>query len=313
MAFHDRRTEDLSDDVGTVGGSPADAHVDFDQRRRPQGSLFVELYNPAGPLEPPADATDTNPPFVEGTNYQSCVRLNQTTPGGQPVWRLLITEPDTGANPLDRNDPDDPTANPPTIERSVYFVNPSAAGISGDGQQYYPSASGNIAPILPGRYAVIGPASGTTTVGKTDGDATKTRRIVLTEDPNPNASWTQVQVCLNGDPSSTANELPTGATGSIKPPVAIAVDQPRRLSVSEPVNGYTETGYEPATDTYSPVLLQPLDAGHTELMQTEQPYDTASCTCSVWRTPESRTRASWAAKCRWTTIPTSPSIRSPLT
>ncbi|MCE5269229.1 MAG: hypothetical protein LLG00_15235, partial [Planctomycetaceae bacterium] len=122
LAFHDRKTEDLDADGGKVGSG--DAHNDFDQQHRPQGSLFVELYNPAGPLEPSADATDRNPPFLAGTDtsgarhYVGCVRLNQTTPQGHPVWRLaIVAGADMGK---DLNDPDDSLR--PTIERSVYFV-----------------------------------------------------------------------------------------------------------------------------------------------------------------------------------------------
>ena len=44
LAFHDRRTEDLDDGGGTAGSG--DTGGNFDQRVRPEGSLFVELYNP---------------------------------------------------------------------------------------------------------------------------------------------------------------------------------------------------------------------------------------------------------------------------
>ena len=53
LAFHDRRTEDLDVDGGTVADDKDDSN-DFDQRMQPQGSLFVELYNPWTDQEPRA-------------------------------------------------------------------------------------------------------------------------------------------------------------------------------------------------------------------------------------------------------------------
>ncbi|MCE5269270.1 MAG: hypothetical protein LLG00_15440, partial [Planctomycetaceae bacterium] len=189
-------------------------------------------------------------------------RLNQTTPQGHPVWRLaIVAGADMGK---DLNDPDDSLR--PTIERSVYFVDPGAT-ITGDGRQYYPSATNvsQAAPILPGRYAVIGPAA-TTHVGvRTDGGAlTTTRQIVLTENVDPNDSTDQVAVTHNANTASATNEV---SAVPIKPPVAVVVDQPRRLSVSEPVDGYQSAGYDGTTDTYSPALPSPLDTA-AELTQT---------------------------------------------
>ncbi len=262
-AFHDRKTEDLEDDGGKVhpdgGGASEDDHSDYDQRRRPEGSLFVELYNPAGPFDAPSAATDQNPPYMAGTaqNYVGCVRLNQVTPNdGHPVWRLAIPDPDD----FDK-DPDNPNvAQRPDIERSVYFVDPGT-NIESHGEAYHPSNT-NIAPVLPGRYAVIGPAAETNIGRRTDGQTSKTRKIKLMVNDVPNATGQVVveynMYPLDSQPQAGTNELPTD---EIKPPTAVIINQPRRLSVSEPTGGYTDVNYDPNTDTYDPVILRPLDSG----------------------------------------------------
>ena len=59
VAFHDQRTEDLNPPNGTTDDDPKDTH--FDQRLRPRGSFFVEVYNPSGGDErPPAEFYDTS-------------------------------------------------------------------------------------------------------------------------------------------------------------------------------------------------------------------------------------------------------------
>jgi hypothetical protein len=243
LAFHDRNSEDTDQDP-TTHQKVADGDKDYDQVKRPEGSLFVELYNPSGPLDPPAGQSTPvaqSDSFTAAANrYVGCVRLNQTTPtGGFPVWRLAITE---GGTPnVVARDPDDPVGTKPPILRTIYFTNPTAVKTApGIGQPpYYPSNAGNIAPILPGRYAVIGPRPVTYVGTRADGNLAKTRRIVLTPDSDPNSASDQVGVFCNkytdGNPLTGQNELPIT---SIKPPVAVVVDLPRQLNVSEPVNGY---------------------------------------------------------------------------
>ena len=60
LAFHDRRTEDLDNDDGPMPGNTTTStskDEDFDQRLRPQGSFFVELYNPWNTQSSTIDAT----------------------------------------------------------------------------------------------------------------------------------------------------------------------------------------------------------------------------------------------------------------
>jgi hypothetical protein len=53
LAFHDRKTEDL-DTPAYKTTDTQQPDKDFDQKSRPQGSLFIKLYNPQGPLDQPA-------------------------------------------------------------------------------------------------------------------------------------------------------------------------------------------------------------------------------------------------------------------
>ncbi len=142
----------------------------FDQRLRPRGSLFVELYNPW-----PTYLSNTNgtPAATEApgefytintsTNAATGVHLNMTSlAGNSPVWRLLIVKPGNAPNGQPY-DPDDPVAANQlpmgNIERSVYFTAsaPNIAAIANDGQPYFTTFA-TMAPLLPGRYAVVGSA-----------------------------------------------------------------------------------------------------------------------------------------------------------
>jgi len=121
---------------------------------------FIELYNPWSNAEPlPGEFC-----YDQRNGWQQGVKLDQVNPNGEPVWRLVIADDTIAGNPDDAKDPDDPdSAKQPNIVRSVYFVQPSGS-LGSDGTQYYPnhgSGSVQIAPIKPGRYAVIGPGETT--------------------------------------------------------------------------------------------------------------------------------------------------------
>ena len=266
LAFHDRRTQDLDEDGGTVGGTPADTHADFDQGFRPEGSLFVEFFNPATNFEP------KSADFYSGPS--GGVDLTRVAPGGAPVWRLAIHA--TAAT-----DPDDP-ANPP--ERSVYFRDASAIPVTGDGYRHFTQnpPTGQDAIVLPGRYAVIGsgrtqhltsspPTQTTTYLGFLTSQNppqgnTSTRRIELFPyytGNNPNNIY-PVQVLQNKNGGS--NDLPTS---QIQTPVVVVIDRAGttadslRLSISEPQGGYpaVDAGGAPITpdDQYTQAYDSPLD------------------------------------------------------
>ena len=283
MAFHDRRTQDLTTPGGTVsGGDP-----DFDQRLQPEGSLFVELYNPwlsTGTSEPkPGEFYYDR----AGGTFRDGVRLNATVvdPNNAtveyPVWRMLVvTEPDieTGNPPppeddaraRDPSDPDpdkrlDDLSNnprPDCIERAIYFaplpmVPFDTAGVT----KHFPSPGYvqaiNSNPVRPGRYAVVGPGSPSddgavaeTHVGF-QGTFQQTSDRIFRLDPAAPASKFEV---VNGNVT-----MPPGADGQNIVPVVI--NQPTRLSISEPRDG---PNYYPAPTT---------DSDGDGLMEYASPFD----------------------------------------
>ena len=286
LAFHDRRTEDLPDFGWAYpsGGQPketeqGDEVQDLDQRYRPQGSLFVELYNPwvnhsgSSQLEPLPGEFYT----IDPQTKLPAVNLSKTAPDGSPVWRLAITPVPPGPNGDSQwnawgpepADPDDPSANRrPALERVVYFT-PTPGPADGAEVIFYSSLP-NQALVLPGGYAVIGPGGppdgGRTYIGFQTGDQqnpSTTRHIVCDPQRSP-----QVDVLHNE----------TTPPPGILPPTAVMIDravnpggQPRnqRLSVTEPVTGYPDTinrpdgitaTYDPSTGQYDYVIDKPLDA-----------------------------------------------------
>jgi len=238
LAFHDRRTQDTanetdyasekSDPGRTKGGFTTDKDTttekikdaSYDQAYRPQGSLFVELYNPASSNESHCQDLYTASGDIDLT--KKC--------GNSPVWRLIIAA-SSDSNP--QPDPDDPDSTV-TPEREVYFSAPSAPTST----QFYPSKSPTVS-LGPGGYAIIGPgeknaaASDVTYIGlpKNTTGTTDRRKIDLA------SSATQL---VKNNTNSPAD--PASGIGAIK---TVAIDSPRRLSVSEPLDGYD--GYETAS------------------------------------------------------------------
>jgi hypothetical protein len=238
----------------------------FDQTYRPQPSLFVELYNPSSRFEPQSGDLY----FYSAAKKQwvlSLAQLSGTVTTStvankpSPVWRLLIassfrgTSGAGGGGTSTALDPDDPNTTGLIIEREVYFV-PLAYGSStmtvpsitdtAAKVQFFPSAStmpSNV-DIPSGGYAVIGPgenpadhpagyqpdANGKShlnrtylgfLVGGTAGNS-QTRYIDL----DLASSTGTLPVQNNKDPASLAALVYT--------PVTLAINSPKRLSISEP-------------------------------------------------------------------------------
>ncbi|MDZ4657706.1 MAG: hypothetical protein SH868_09040 [Bythopirellula sp.] len=155
LAWHDRATWDGDDvsedavtdengdgkvddkDVGQVGTGGGNFDIDYDQRARPQGATFIELYNPWG-VSPGASADthliDPNTGNDLGIDLVAVDRVNGTS----PVWRIDVrkTVDYVGVNPsvaarLGRyvggpdHDPDDPDyrVQPRIPDRCIYFTN----------------------------------------------------------------------------------------------------------------------------------------------------------------------------------------------
>jgi hypothetical protein len=284
LVYHDRRTENLATEQPNAGGQAAtfdpnnpndpNKDADFDQRLLPRSGAFFELYNPwHSPGINPANVVGTGSwhpaEFYRGTNG---VRLNQTSfypdVNGirSPVWRMIVVRG------TDRDeDPDhwDPNLRPAAahVERAIYFSdNPAEIlNINGAGnghEQYYSSKAG--APLLPGRYAVIGSSgdniiNGGNTyqsfIGRSSNatphggigtlDYANTRRFELTPDINPNQG-NQVRLQDNINPFGYGDAVDAG-TNANAPPIAIVIDShvaggvgvPHSLSLTEPIGGYS--------------------------------------------------------------------------
>ncbi len=260
FAFHDRRTEDLATDDSGIGahtvGSGMPPDTTFDQRLVPRDVLFVELYNPWTAVEAlPAE-------FYYNTvsnSWSTGVLLNKLTPASAgtqaPVWRLVVV---TGVRKQnDLNDPivtDRPTG--AELDRSIYFTS-AAPTISTDTSQFYTSF--NVAPIPPGSYAVIGPNE--------PGSAGPLHHIVVgrnTTDSNaaPYSTASPGTRRIDLDPTNgivvTYDNAGTvePTAGDTKPAVAIVIDSPRGVNVSDPTGGYPATN---STAGVEPSYLQPKD------------------------------------------------------
>ena len=226
FAHHDRRVEDRENDNGqnddVDGGDD-----DFDSRLAPVSSAFIELYNPwtqnADNQIIPAELRD-----VSGVG----VDLQRRTPGNHPVWRIGIRRQETDT----------------TFLRSIYFADPNTAtpAITDSGSVAFYSTR-NLPPISPGHHAVVGSAGSSVTPGApfttwfgrlnagsgaVEGtaaslmlDGTRSITLVPTMDP------TDDQIIRNEWDGTAMVE--TTSKG-----VAVVIDQPRSLSISDPDAGY---------------------------------------------------------------------------
>lgn len=234
IAWHDRATENRTDDPS--GRNLANGDSDFDQRFRPKGAAFIELYNPwTGQDKYPADLY-TN---AAGTPVLNLDRLS--VEGNSPIWRMLVVQGESresrAVTSATYYDPDG--INAEDVERSIYFSH-DYSSISGHGVAYCPSDSSRLSPIHPGGYAVVGSAGRphentfVSTIGHQTSDPDghdvnipATRRVVLSP------ATGQVSLLSNnaGSPESTTSTA-----------AAIAIDSPRSFSISEP-DGVTESYY----------------------------------------------------------------------
>ncbi|QDU76402.1 hypothetical protein Pan97_34510 [Bremerella volcania] len=190
LAFHDRRTKDTAwDDSArsekTRKSSMMMEDPDLDQYRIPQGSLFIELYNPRN--------LTTNNNYLPPELYDSSgLKLDAKTPGGDPVWRIVITNDELDTSPAARTNildeiasrPDTINFQPRTlitdttdpayfamldgdgtpdenydIERIIWFCNPTTAPattIAEPTKTFYYRGSSSLR-IAPDGYSIIGP------------------------------------------------------------------------------------------------------------------------------------------------------------
>ncbi len=263
LAWHDRRTEDLEDPATAAPGNegtsnhPTNPGTDphFDQEELPRSGFFVELYNPWR-----EESKKSGELYTDHATIGLGVELQKTTPGGNPVWRLAI---DTTTDPTDDLDARAATY---AYERSVYFVNPGGATPFHGGMAYYPSAA--LTTVLPtGHYAVVGSAA--PEVGSSmDLVNSPLREIVLSHNT---LSDDAIQV-LNNEVANSRDPYPDpNPAVEDNPALAIEIDANAStgltqsgMSVSEPVNGYPNAGWDGSK--FVPPLDVPLDTAN-ELQQ----------------------------------------------
>ena len=339
FAYHDRRCTDEQElqaagpdsklnheflkDSKTDDEIPADD--DLDQRYKPRGTLFVELYNPwTGNAQTPMGSAQTPAEFYpirtdpelnndeieyRRKNGVQLDRLSNKRTGhliGSPVWRMVVARDTCSgrlSDPVDRTpgggnlEKIDPTrrmldfdgfgVDPDKAgERYVYFVSENNRGLipphapPQPGTMPLPRAhfvtsdyQDALAPIKPGRYAVIGPSgipmdnnyqpavqggakyfvnplsrlepgNGPDKEQRDSqhiGRMQQTRRIELR--PNSDPEVQQLLVDDNGGGEFRAqNGTYVNATenGSVSPCVAIPIEN---LNISEPVEGYPSNRY----------------------------------------------------------------------
>ena len=229
LAYHDRKTEDLDTDdgPGTTTSDATNPDNDFDQRLRPQGYLFLELYNPWS-----SEHVRKPQELYNGAGTAAGVVLNRSV-SGTPVWRLAVTTLPGGTAP-DLDFPD-PRTQESQIERVVYFAAGGPVPMSGGtpATVHRLPTTQAIAPIPGGRYAVIGtsqlqtnaapqdPVTGVTDpanehvalVGRRNDSnfqVNQTRRIMLHASSNINNNWVHIGDNNVGGVADDPSWLPPG-------------------------------------------------------------------------------------------------------
>ena len=246
-AFHDLRIDDRANDSNSASHAVADGDTTFDQVMRPLGSLFIELYAPWNSTEVHApELYEFQPQILDPMKKSFQLNLSKVAPDGSPVWRIVVAKDVTvgeypeknewnGAPPLGAN-----TA----IERTIYFIpDPTtltppkpAIPVTDHRRPYYrpipvPAAASLPDVLIPANsYAVIGPAENdNATMVLMDaaiGAAPATSKIQFSM--LETTEFKMAGTLVTPYPSTTAPD------DKIKRPLAVVVNYPRRLSLSEP-------------------------------------------------------------------------------
>jgi hypothetical protein len=186
LAWHDRRTSDEGDEQlfpsgskeGFAYGNNPEDDSDFDQKVRPRGAFFVELYNPTGSL--PGASLDTRMRRNVGMDQNRRAQfgpdlgVNIAAEYESPVWRMTIYKRGHVRDPQQRtlprialwdpdspyemdNVPDETTPFRPPVppDRSVYFGNRDP-GLPDDGIAFFRNPRTRPPQVRPGRYLIVG-------------------------------------------------------------------------------------------------------------------------------------------------------------
>ncbi|MES1213137.1 MAG: hypothetical protein ABUL64_00985, partial [Singulisphaera sp.] len=180
LATHDRRTQDTSIDPTSkkVNRNPmANGDLDFDQVRRPQGSLVIELFNPNPPFTTGGVIAGQKPSEMYASAFadpvtsapQFGVNLAAQYPTSDvPTWRLAVRprlRVKAQQNLPLRNPvlPPNLTTNGQVneIDRVLYFTQQPTPmhKYTSEGKLEFHAAPGASAIIPPNHYAVVAPAA----------------------------------------------------------------------------------------------------------------------------------------------------------
>lgn len=297
LAWHDRRTDDLS--VGNKVVDPSGADDDFDQSRRPWGAFFVELYSPwrsrtaalaaSGTATALRSGSATRADPIPGSLRQSgtfgfdigdaasvqdsTITLNKTV-GGCPVWRLASVRGNVqGGTGIDNstNNIVDPSAPGSTaiVDRVFYFGNLTGSGTAlrnpsnpkdgTPGAVFWTSGSAAVEPSQ-SNYVVVGTAGLGFTFTRSAATPTAPGQLDL-------ANTVHLQF---DQPSLTANDrLPATLSEPVNTaPATTSSRDPYELLATHldggnqnkftPDNSATPQFYEPTRKLQKPVD-QPLD------------------------------------------------------
>ncbi len=152
-------------------GVGPDGKRDFDQLVRPQGALFVEIFNPwKGSDRFPTISDDL---YTNGTQN---VDLTKQI-GNSSVWRLVVMDGSIGED-SDARDETDPEWNSAKIERVINFA-PGVSATEGSAANHA-AKSGSSVSLAGGEYVLIGP-EGTTVLSFTDPGETAVSEVMAAD------------------------------------------------------------------------------------------------------------------------------------
>ena len=274
LGWHDRSTENHADedpandedfdgdinddDQGTVPRFASDStkipDSDYDQRLRPQGAAFVELYCPW-----PADtAANTDVHRVNNSGRDLGVDLARTHTGvpstGSPVWRLMMYK--DGGPGMDPDNFFNEDFRPKMPDRSVYFSgfdpaypdmvsDPSLNNETryvDDGVAFFNDDTTNRVPqVRPGRYMVVGSGedqgggSYLSAIGQRNNSPTGANRgILLVPNLDPNSTATNAAV-LQNESSGIIMDLAGFQNAAVSNTTSVAIiDQAMRPDPADP-------------------------------------------------------------------------------
>ena len=292
FVHHDRQSEDLAsendltnDNSDSNGETLANGDSDWDSRRVPQSSAYIELYHPhrqsttfggnwRGSQTLPAELSANGPPANEDATLISTVRgvdLGILAPDASgnpatPVWRIAVHRGPDAATPDDH-------------VRSIYFTDPEDSDVTETVDCFFPTtapptllANPNVGEagrnyLLLGSSGNIAGSSGTQTFGRltstlpgaqpTGAEIGDTRAIILDDtagtvtirDWDPANSDVRDVVTRNCNVSVVDNYR-MGTAGTA---------ETRSLSLSDPNGGYSVAPGNESPESDGMALLSPRD------------------------------------------------------